>query len=113
MKERLRPGVAPAEVVTLHQLLVKMLGGEAPIACPVKRLHLRLPIDRYALARHFAEPTVQQSRFPLVLEALTPPAKCPLADPKQLRRFQLIELRSLVTAQHVQKLDHPHTLKGF
>jgi hypothetical protein len=28
MKKGLRPGVAPREVVTLHQMLVKVLGGE-------------------------------------------------------------------------------------
>ena len=94
-------------------MLVKMLGREARIALAIKRLDLVLPIDRNPLARRLAEPPVQQPRLAVVLEPLPPTPKRPLANPKQLRRLHLIELRRLVAAQNVQKPHHPHTLKGF
>ena len=113
MKEGLRPGVAPREVVPRHQMLVKMLGREAPIALAVQSLDLVGAIDRNPLARRLAEPTIQKSGLAVVLEPLTPTSKRPLVDPKQLRCLHLIELRRLVAAQNVQKPHHTHPLKGF
>ena len=43
LQVQLRPGVAPAEAVVLHQMLVKVLGGEALIALAIERLHLLAP----------------------------------------------------------------------
>src|SRR5665213_856642 len=113
MQERLRPGITPGEPMVAHQMLVEMLRREAPIACLVQRLDLGLPVARNPLARHFAKPTVQKTRFALILVALAPPPERPLPDAQKLRCFQLAELRALVTAQHVDKLDHSHTLMGF
>ena len=90
-----------------------MLRREAAVAAPVKRLDLRLPVDRNPLARHFTEPAVQQARLAVILVALAPAPERPLADTQKLRRFQLTELRRLVPAQDIQKLDHSHTLMGF
>jgi hypothetical protein len=113
LKKRLRPAVAPQEVVTLHQLLVKVLGGESPIAHPVERLHLALAVHRNPLARRLAEPPIQQSGFSVVLEANSPSSKRPLPDPKQLRSFQLSEFRGFVTTQNILELDHTNPLEGF
>jgi hypothetical protein len=113
MKKRLRPGVAPREIVLRHQMLVKMLGREALITLAIQSFDLMFAINRNPLARRLAEPTIQQTRLAVVLKALTPTAKRPLVDAQQLRRFQLIELRRLVAAQNVQKPHHTHTLKGF
>jgi len=49
----------------------------------------------------------------IVRVPLAPAPERPLPDPQKLRRFHLAELRRLATAQNAQKLDRPHTLKGF
>src|SRR5271166_6433673 len=113
MKERLRPGVAPGEVVPRHQMLVKMLGGEAQVTLAIQSLDLIRAIDRNPLARRFAEPTIQKPGLAVVLKPLTPTSKRPLVDTKQLRCLHLVELRRLIAAQNVQKPHHTHTLKGF
>src|SRR5271166_3982607 len=113
MKERLRPGVAPGEVVPRHQMLMKVLGGEAPVTLAIQSLDLVRAIDRNPLARRLAEPTIQKPRLAVVLKPLTPTSKRPLIDPKQLRCLHLVELRRLVAAQNVKKPHHTHTLKGF
>src|SRR5208337_2080944 len=113
MKERLRPGVAPGEVVPRHQMLVKVLGGEAPVTLAIQSLDLVRAIDRNPLARRLAEPTIQKPRLAVVLKPLTPTSKRPLIDPKQLRCLHLVKLRRLVAAQNVKKPHHTHTLKGF
>ena len=79
-----------------------MLGREAAVALAIQSLHLMLPINRNPLARRLAQPPIQKPGLAIVLETLTPTAKRPLVDSKQLRRFQLIELRRLVAAQYVQ-----------
>jgi hypothetical protein len=59
LKVKLRPGVAPAEAMILHQMLVEVLDGEALVALAVERLHLLRPVGRNPLARRLAEPQVQ------------------------------------------------------
>ena len=113
MQERLRPRVAPRELVVAHQVLVKMLRREAAVATAIERLDLHLPIGRHTLAGNLAEPPVQQSGLPILLIALTPTPKRPLANPQQLGCLQLTELRRFIPAQNAQELDHPHTLSGF
>src|ERR1019366_2256616 len=44
---------------------------------------------------------------------IPPPPKRSLANAQKLRRFHLTELRGLVAAQNIQKLDHSHTLMGI
>ena len=60
LKVKLGPGVAPAEAVVLHQMLVEVLDGEALVALAIEPLHLLGPIGRDALARRLAEPTVEK-----------------------------------------------------
>lgn len=97
----------------LHQMFVKMLGREALVALPIQSLDLLLAVERNPLAGRLAEPPVQKARLAVILEARPPAPERPLADAKQVRRFQLIELRRLVAAQNVQKPQHTNTLKGF
>ena len=96
-----------------HQMLVKVLGGEAPVTLAIQSLDLVRAIDRNPLARRLAEPTIQKPRLAVALKPLTPTSKRPLIDPKQLRCLHLVELRRLVAAQNVKKPHHTHTLKGF
>src|SRR6202044_3102305 len=60
LKMKLGPGVAPAEAVILHQMLVEVLDGEALIALAIEPLHLLGPVDRNPLARCFAEPPIDK-----------------------------------------------------
>jgi hypothetical protein len=113
MQKGLRPRVAPREIVPRDQLLVKMLGREAVIAFAIQSLHLMLPVDRNPLARRLAQPPIQKPGFAVVFEPLSPTAKRPFIDPKQFRRFELVQLRRLVAAQYAPELDHTNPLKGF
>ena len=113
LQKRLRPAVAPPEIVALRQLLVKVLGREAGVALAIQSFHFLLPIHRNPPARRLAQPAVQQAGFAVVLEADAPASKRPLPDPEQLRRFQLSELRSLVATQNIPELDHTNPLEGF
>jgi hypothetical protein len=113
LQKRLRPAVAPPEIVALRQLLVKVLGRKAVVALAIQSFHFLLPIHRNPPARRLAQPAVQQARLSVVLEAQAPASKRPLPDPEQLRRFQLTELRSLVATQNIPELDHTNPLEGF
>src|ERR1700751_5308332 len=93
LQVQLRPSVAPAEAVVLHQMLVKMLDRKTRVALAIEPLHLP------ALA--------------LLFVTARPPAERPLAHPEQLRRLFLIELRRFPAAQKTQKHRHAHPLKGF
>src|SRR5271169_1838262 len=113
LQKRLRPAVAPPEIVALRQLLVKVLGGEAVVALAIQSLYFLLPIHRNPPTRRLAQPAVQQAGLSVVLEADAPASKRPLPDPEQLRRFQLSELRSFVATQNIPELDHTNPLEGF
>ena len=113
MQKRFRPGVAPREIVPRHQVLVKMLRREAAVALAIQSLHLMLPVDRNPPARRFAQPPIQQPGFAIVFEPLPPAPKRPLIDPKQFRRFDLVQFRRLVAAHYARELDHTNPLKGF
>src|SRR5208282_2542839 len=113
MQKPLRPRIAPAEQVILHQMLVEMLGREARVARAIQGLDLVAAIPRNPLARRLAKPTVQQSGLAFALEAQTPATERPLPHTQQLRSLQLAQFRRFVTAQNARKLDHPHTLMGF
>src|SRR4029077_16781424 len=64
---QLGPGVAPAEAVVPHQMLVEMLDRETLIALAIKPLHLLGPVGRDPLARRLAEPAVQEPGLALLL----------------------------------------------
>src|SRR5277367_6288802 len=91
LKMKLGPGVAPAEAVVLHQMLVEVLDREALIALAIEPLHLLGPVDRNPPARRLAEPAVQEPGLALLLVTPRPPAERPLAHSKQLRRLPLVQ----------------------
>src|SRR6202044_1933358 len=112
LKMKLGPGVAPAEAVILHQMLVEVLDREALVALAIEPLHLLGPVDRNPPARRLAEPAVQEPGLAFLLvtarpapeRSLAPPPIAPLLLPVQLRRFPAV--------QNVQKHRHAHPLKG-
>ena len=67
--------------MVLHQMLVEVLDGEALVALVIKRLDVLRPVDRNPLARRLAEPAVQKTSFALLVVAVAPAAKRPLAHP--------------------------------
>ncbi len=113
LQERLGPRVAPAETVAAHQVLVKVLRREPAVTHTIQPLDLLLPVDRNPLPRRPTKPPVQKTGRPALFVALLPTTECPLADPKQLRRFALVEFARFIPLQHAPELDHSHTLKGF
>src|SRR5271170_4533431 len=113
LKMKLGPGVAPAEAVVLHQMLVEVLDGEALVALAIERLDFLRPVNRNPLARRLAEPAVQETRLALLLVAARPAPERPLAHPQKLRRLFLVQLRRFPAVQNVQKHRHAHPLKGF
>ena len=110
LQKHLGPGVAPAEAVIAHQMLVEMLRREAAVAGAIQRLDLRLPLARHPLARRLAETPVQQAGLAGVLKPDAPTPERPLADAKQRRRIDLVELTGFMTLEHAPELDQPHTL---
>ena len=102
LKMKLGPGVAPAEAVILHQMLVKVLDREALVALAIEPLHLLGPVDRNPLARRLAKPAVQEPGLALLLVAARPPPKRPLAHPQKLRRLFLVQLRRFPTVEKIK-----------
>jgi hypothetical protein len=82
LKVKLGPGVAPAEAMVLHQMLVEVLDGEALIALATEPLHLLGPVDRNTPARRLAEPAVQEPGLALLLVTARPAPERPLAHPQ-------------------------------
>ena len=82
VKEGLRPRIAPAKIVLLHQMLMKMLGRETRVTRAIQRLHLFAPIRRNPLARGLTQPPIKQASFALILKTLTPAPERPLANPQ-------------------------------
>lgn len=85
IQKRLRPSVAPGEMMASHQLLVKVFGREALVALAIQCLHLVLPVGPNLFARRFAKPPIQEPGFAIILEPLSPSLKCPLVDPQRLK----------------------------
>ena len=95
-----------------HKMFVGMPRREAAVAGAIQSLDLLLPIQWHPSARSLAETAIQQTRFTSLLVAMTPAAERPLADPEQLRRLHLVELRRLVAIQNAPERHHSHTLTG-
>jgi hypothetical protein len=110
---QLQPGVAPAEAVIPHQMLVEVLDREALVALAIKPLNLLSPVRRDPLARRLAKPPVNEAGLAFLLVTARPAAERPLAHPEQLRRLFLIELRRFPPVKKIQKHRHAHPLKGF
>jgi hypothetical protein len=83
MQKGLRPRVAPGKIMIAPEMLVKMLGREARVTRPVKRFHLRLPVDRNPLAGGLAQPPVEKPGIAIVRVPLAPAAERPLDLPPQ------------------------------
>ena len=81
LRERLGPGIAPGEIVSAYQVLVKVLGRETLVAAAIQRFHLHFPVKRNPFARRFAKPQVVQAFFALFLKTLPPAPERPLANP--------------------------------
>ena len=107
------PGVAPAEAVVLHQMLVEMLDRKTLVALAIEPLHFLRPIARNPPARRLAEPPVQKPGLAFLLVTARPAPERPLAHPKQLGRLLLVQLRRFPAVENVQKHRHAHPLKGF
>ena len=82
VKEGLRPRIAPAKIVLLHQMLMKMLGRETRVTRAIQRLHLIAPVRRNPLARGLTQPPIKLASFALILKTLTPAPHRPLANPQ-------------------------------
>ena len=93
LQMQLRPSVAPAEAVVLHQMLVEMLDREALVTLAIEPLHLLGAIGRDPLARRLAEPPVDKAGLAFLLVTARPAPERPLAHPEQLGRLLLTELR--------------------
>ena len=113
LQMQLQPGVAPAEAVVLHQMLVEVLDREALIALAVEPLHFLRPVRRNPPARRLAEPAVHKAGLAGLLVAARPAPERPLAHPKQLGRLFLVQLRRFPAVEKVQKHHHAHSLSGF
>src|SRR5580700_9151776 len=110
---QLQPGVAPAEAMVPHQMLVEMLEREALIALAIEPLDFLRPVRRNSPARRLAESAVHKPGLAVLLVAARPAPERPLAHPEQLSRLLLIELRRFPTAQKIQKHRHAHSLSGL
>src|SRR6202020_753485 len=113
LQVQLQPGVAPAEAMVPHQMLVEVLDREALVALAVEALHLLRPVGRNPPARRLAEPAVDEAGLALLLVSPRPAPECPLAHPEQLGRLSLVQLRRFPAAQKIQKHRHAHPPKGF
>src|SRR5271168_1225033 len=113
LQVQLGPGVAPAEAVILHQMLVEVLDGEALVALAIKSLDLLRPVGWNPLARRLAKPPIDKSGLAFLLIPALPAPERPLAHPQELRRLLLVQLRRFPAVQNVQKHRHAHPLKGL
>ena len=87
---QLQPGVAPAEAVVLHQMLVEMLDRKTLVALAIKPLHFFRPVDRNPPPRRLAEPPVDKPGRAVLIIAVTPAPERPLAHPQRLRHLRLV-----------------------
>ena len=108
LQVQLRPSVAPAKTMVLHQVLVKMLDREALVALAIKPLHFLRPVRRDTPPRRLAKPTVQKPGLAVLLIArvqrrnvrsLTPSnsaasAWFSSADSQRFRMFKNIAMRT-------------------
>ena len=107
---RLDEGIAPAEMVVAHQMLVKMLHVPAKIAVTVKLQHLLDRLRRNPPRRNLAQTPVQQAGLPSLFVAVPVAAELPLRQAKQLARLHHRQIAALPAAQNVPKLLHSPVL---
>jgi hypothetical protein len=97
--------VAKPIVVPLDQLFMEMLHREASVKVAIQTQHSFDLRNRRTAQRWGQTPIVQtrQTRLPM---PIAPAAERPFADPKQLSRLHLTQLRPFRTAQNILK-THP------
>src|SRR4030095_1507824 len=94
-------------------VVVKIRGGEAVVAPPVKPFASPPLCHRDAFRGRFAEPAVHQPSFALLFIAPAPTAKCSLIDPQQLSRLQFAQSARLASAENIPEFPHSHTAKNL
>src|SRR5271155_815210 len=77
LEMKLGPGVAPAEAVVLHQMLVEVLDREALAALAIEPLHLLGPVDGNP-----PRPATERPLAPLLLPGSAPPIPNGVEDSK-------------------------------
>ena len=92
-------------MVALDQLLVKVLHREVGVNLAVKPQHAQDLLGRRAAARRLANPTIKQTRRPLVTKPIPPAPKGALRNPQHLRSLDLAQLTALMPIQQTLK---PH-----
>jgi hypothetical protein len=102
---QLRHRVAQPVVVPLAQLLLEMLHREAAIQLAIQTQH-PLDLRHRRTAQRRTQPAIGQTRLPCLAVAVTPAAERALADPKQLSRLHLAQLRPLRAAKNIRE-THP------
>src|SRR6185312_2051218 len=91
LQMQLESGVAPAEAMVLHQMLVKVLDGETLIALAIEPLDLLGAIGRHVLARRLAKPPINKSGLAVLLVVGRPARERPHVNAKQLRRLFVVQ----------------------
>ncbi len=105
MQMQLGHRVAQQVVVPFRQLFMEMRHRETAVERTIKPEH-PLNLDHRRPTWRRRQAPIVQTRRSAVAMPITPAAERPLADPKQLSRLHLTELRPLRTAQDVLK-THP------
>jgi hypothetical protein len=92
--------IAQDVIVPFDQLLVEMLDREAAVNVAIQSKHpLNLRHRRPAQRR--SQPPIGQAWQSNLPVAITPATERPLADPKQLRRLDLAQLRAFGSAKNI------------
>jgi len=100
-------GVAELVAVALLELLVKVLDGEALVHPPIQHAHaLQLALGR-SPGRRLASPAVDQALGAILLVAMAPATKRPLADPERQRRLAMAQVPLLPTLQQLLETHDP------
>jgi hypothetical protein len=110
MQLRLHPGVAPAEIMLLLQMLVKVLDRPARVPRAVLRKHPVQLVDRHAPGRRLAQAFVEQTFKTFLLIAAPVAPELTLRTPQDLARIHHRKLSALPAAQYIDKLLHPAVL---
>ena len=100
-------GVAERVAVPLLELLVQVFDRKALIMLLIQRAHaLELVLGR-SLGRRLSEPPVDQASRAVLLVALPPATKRPLADPERRGRLVMAQPASLPTFQQLLETHDP------
>src|SRR5215831_12914300 len=107
---RLGPGVAPAKLVLLLNVLVEMLHVPAHVVLAVLSQHPCHPVDRHPPSRRFAESAIDQSGKPFLLKPAPVAPELSFRNSQNLASLHCREFLALPSAQNIPKLLHPAVL---